>query len=330
MNQISVNDVQRSKIASDDTQSTKRSLRIEQQLKQSLVEATSLIVDRVSNNINENDATATIRNDFYKTIFGVMRAGIEAIYIMGATYSNDAADSIYYTTETDIQNIKRLSEEATDLYFSKIYDFIMRERQIDYLDYLKEIQIPLLQQYPSITIQNPKFLKEKKSFKIENNIINIVTTVSTRAMNWGIVSKSRQLIDISIRPETPFQFKTKSFALSEYELALMDEGQGALQDEIENNLNMAREANRQNELNRITIYPSPSRRSLGISNFVIWVTANDDKVCPYCRSQEGEIFDLNNRNMLIPPDSSHYHCRCKLLNISESGNVLIDSDLYSE
>lgn len=50
---------------------------------------------------------------------------------------------------------------------------------------------------------------------------------------------------------------------------------------------------------------------------VVWVTNRDAKVCPACQKQEGRIFILNDLFGMalfgLPPDGSHYGCRCTLI-----------------
>lgn len=43
------------------------------------------------------------------------------------------------------------------------------------------------------------------------------------------------------------------------------------------------------------------------TQFVEWVTAHDERVCPSCNSRDGMIYPINNA-----PKKPHYGCRCYL------------------
>ena len=88
-------------------------------------------------------------------------------------------------------------------------------------------------------------------------------------------------------------------------------------------LEQAKEVNREDQLDLLLEGENNSLVS-SIAPFVVFVTAADDRVCIDCRSLEGQIFDLNDSDISIPPDDLHLNCRCRLLNTNELGNALID------
>lgn len=49
----------------------------------------------------------------------------------------------------------------------------------------------------------------------------------------------------------------------------------------------------------------------------MWITSNDDRVCPICRPQNGRIFIINDLVGIalfgLPPDGTHYGCRCAII-----------------
>lgn len=49
---------------------------------------------------------------------------------------------------------------------------------------------------------------------------------------------------------------------------------------------------------------------------IMWVTSNDERVCPICRPLHGHKWPLGDDTIPIPPQQSHQRCRCRLVVIT--------------
>jgi hypothetical protein len=315
---IRAQDVRRGNIATDDTMTTRRGLKVEGQLTNSLVEIVGAIIERVSKAPDSLGLAATVRQDFERPIRDILRAGIETLYNLGATYTNTANNSVAFTTETDIINIKQLTDEAVNVFFGRIVAYITRERERNMTAFLLDF---------SLTMALYKNFKTRQPLQIEKQIANVVTSIATRAINAGTISKTRQLL----QSPNGGVIVTRKASLSDYELDLLESAGSQLSEGTQYELSLAKEVNRARAAELLTEREPPyerpelSYRIKALSPMVIFVTAADDRTClKICRPLEGETFNINESSTPIPPDSTHLNCRCRLLNIDESGAILLD------
>ena len=304
--QITINEIRRGDIKVEDSRVSQRQITIENSFKKLLNETTQFILNRIG---LQRDATIdTIMQDFTPIVRESARSTIGSFYDLGAIYSAVVAGKMHFSTETDIINIKKLTDDFVAKFFQLTFKYLWRERERNFSRFANEI-LSLTNQATSDLTRKPLLLK--------NNIKNLVTTTATRSINDGITSKTQQLINYK---DT---WITRKAALKDFEFELLKSNQSTLAKNIQHQIDLANEKNRRETIDQLI--ENEFTQPQALSSLVVWVTAQDDKVCfQYCRPLEGETFDINDPNTPIPPDDVHPNCRCRLFNINESGNALFD------
>jgi hypothetical protein len=227
-----------------------------------------------------------------KAIRSIIRPTINKFYTIGALYANEVNNSEFFPTQTDVDNVSAISSEIGDLFFKNLRAYLVREEQIGQALLLKESLSRLSKAFPASNGKGNLSVAydHAKSLQLDKGINRLAVVASTRSVNHGTASKIRQLLSL---PNAKLVYDYSSIKV--------------------------RYAVKQIEKRTFKRF-SESR----LGNFVVWVTAQDDKVCfKYCRPLEGRIFNLADENTPIPPDDTHPHCRCRLFNIDRyTGNVL--------
>lgn len=61
-----------------------------------------------------------------------------------------------------------------------------------------------------------------------------------------------------------------------------------------------------------------------VSNQVVWMTAQDDRVCPICAALEGQTWDVNDPDIPVPggEGDTHFNCRCRLMILGSDNEVV--------
>ena len=304
--QISISEIRKGNLKVEDSRISIRQRTIENQFKKLLNDTTQFIINRTG--LKQNATIDTIIQDFKPMVDESARSTIGSFYDLGAIYSAVVAGKMHFSTETDISKIKDLSQEFVDRFFQLTFKYLWRERERDFNLFANEVL--------SLTNQ-ATFELTKKPLKLRNNIQNLVTTFATKSINTGISSKTQQLINYN---DT---WITRKAALKDFELDLLRSNQSDLSRNIQHQIDLANEKNRRETIDQLI--ENEFTQPQALSSLVVWVTAQDDKVCfQYCRPLEGETFNINDSNTPIPPDDTHPNCRCRLFNINESGNALFD------
>lgn len=79
------------------------------------------------------------------------------------------------------------------------------------------------------------------------------------------------------------------------------------------------------KVNALRSLPESRIKSAQAIETMIWVTQNDELVCPLCQSLNYMQWQSDDPNMLIPPDDTHDNCRCRL-NVLGIGEQPLDEE----
>lgn len=281
--------------AHEATQVSRQNLRIEKSLMTELnrfVNAIRSELDKTPD-LQWTRLRAILIPRLYKSVFQVMRSHISQSYELGANYITDRVglSNASFLTHSDIDNIKALAGEFTNKFFGRI--------QLS-LDATIRKSFASPQQAPDSSI-NPNFIST-----------SVAISASSKALAEGTRLKAKSLIDsnaeqavLSAATTTTKKKKRKKPVAAAPAPVFLDEEE--MIDDLmfglaggfagATALSLASLAGQQLEEQQL-----------------VWVTEADDRVCDICESLEGEVYSVNDIDIIpVPVVDSHNHCRCRLL-----------------
>jgi hypothetical protein len=221
-----------------------------------------------------NVSMLTLANDLKDNL----RFYTQEIYWLGVVYVNAYAELRPKLTDRDLDNIKDISEKISDSVWRRINKFFVREKLIKDQEVAEELSKMLKQESKPRalkTIFNPKI---NEPLNLDKQFPGLATVLSTTALNIATIDKARQIREGIANGEIISQIKI---------------AKGTLDKEMFDLINIP-----------------------GIFNSIEWVlfvTAEDDRVCPICNSLANEAFLLSDPTIIIPVRDTHDNCRCRLL-----------------
>lgn len=204
------------------------------------------------------------------------------IYWLAVIYVATFAEVKPKITERDRDNVKEIVQKMSTSIWKRVDKFFVREKTIEdektaeaLSKLLKEESRPRALK----AIFNPK---THEPLNLDKQFKGLATVTATSALNIGTIDKARQILegisDGSIISRNT-NFARSKIAKASGEEDLLHFGPGLFQ-------------------------------SL---NWVMFVTAEDDRVCLICRELQGEMFLLTDPTLIIPVRDTHENCRCRLL-----------------
>ncbi len=182
-----------------------------------------------------------------------LRHAIERIYQIAGNYAAEFTRREYYTTRIDLETIQRLTEDYTDVFFSRLQRFSNFDNT---------------QRQGQGQEQNQE--QKQKQIKPEFIVKMTTATLTQDTMRQAIITKSQQVLN----------------KVTLTTAAVGDTG---------------------NNIEPQVVY--------------VWVTSQDDKVCPVCSAYEGQAWDYeDSANIPSIPDDTHPNCRC-MLQLSEAESL---------
>jgi hypothetical protein len=264
--------------------------------------------------IRKNDV-ANIRHERTKTSKNV--AAIEEhLIVMLTKLVNRIRDEPYATT--DISLLMR-NYDAT---VNEVLRAAITQVWIEGINYVGDFRgVPAYiseQDFPLIQQQTQKFvnrfwqrvnayisgrnsvLEQRLNFNMKSPlsstyvVTSLATSLATRVLSLSTLLKSRQLLQQSRNPYV------RTAAIKKIEKGLP-----------------------------LGLEPTYNPEQPVIQVLMVWVTAQDDQVCPICEPLDGQEFELEDSSMPVPPDDTHESCRCRLM-LQEDLNPLEGTDFSEE
>jgi hypothetical protein len=207
----------------------------------------------------------------------------QQIYWLGVVYVNTFTETRPKMTKRDLDNVDALQKKISQSIWGRIDKFFVRETVIK--DEAIADQLSAILKSESM----PKALKpifkpkKHKPLNLDKQFPGLATVLSTSALNFATIDKSRQILEGIAKGE----LITQNRSLTKFASA------DAIDDLA------------QQLADRPGVFQS--------LNWVIWVTAEDDRVCPQCNGLKGETWLLTDPTMIIPVRDTHDNCRCRLL-----------------
>jgi SPP1 gp7 family putative phage head morphogenesis protein len=143
--------------------------------------------------MNSNLDSSSIYFNYQKQISDLFHTFIELFYRVGIIYVNKANGMMPRQTDLDNEQIKNLTEFATNLLFKKIIGYNEREVLIDKTNFFVSIQNKIMETFDSIIDKPVKTIP--KSLNIEKQIDSTIRTIAFLTLNTSVIMKQRQLTD---------------------------------------------------------------------------------------------------------------------------------------
>lgn len=249
-------------------------------------------------------------------IYPIFRASIQSAYQIGMNYTNTANNSNSFFTSKDIDTIKNLTDKYVFTFLNIFKRYFQRnidiEKQNNSKTFLNKILNAITEKKKiSLTINHDdldlSFIDRSKlkPFNLLGQLKNSLQTMIWDSYNTAIIIKSAQLLNIeeNVLSQASTKEDERQKARTNYYLSqgLILSGLGLSSSE-----------------------PVTEGQTLTyIDNLVVWVTAQDDKVCwKYCQPLSGRTFEVFQSP--IPPHDTHPNCRCMLRHISKKRTVILD------
>lgn len=247
-----------------------------------------------TNTLKKSNNFELSRQETNEDIYDVFRSHIEKIYESGSDYTNAVNNSLSRLTKTDIDNINRIADKATNSYYRLIERYRNRENE-------KELNNEVQNLYTSINAefgfqtnlghisQIPHF--NRKSLNIDAHVTGLIETISIQALNIAIVSKGRQLSGIG--------------------------SSGFDEDKVVNTLAFDDIGKNFNE------FPLPEHRLEESRLRLMWVAVQDERLCPICRPLHGTFYYIDEPYIPMPPMFSHPRCRCRMMYFDSTREIIL-------
>lgn len=258
-------------------------IKIERQLKRLLRGIYDGVKRDVSISSGVGVSFTAVRTFYEVLVRDLIRAGVTEIYIEGARYVTVRANGIAF-----------FMTESDVL----LMDRLAKEFQQYFWDGLEREFVKKLAQ-----AFDPKVFRNLPARELKSTFIDrLVDSLGSRVMAEATISKAQQIADRQLPPINtrsaqfipegyePLEFldlyRPKSFAVQFYLQSLEQEGR---------------------------------RREPRM----VWLTTKDERVCPICAPLHGKIWTVGAAEMPMPVMHTHIKCRCRLMLLSDDGNVIM-------
>jgi hypothetical protein len=202
----------------------------------------------------------------------------QQIYWLGVVYVNAFTETRPKLTKRDLDNIDGIQQKISKSIWGRIDKFFVREKLIKDEAVAKQLS-DILKKESMPKALRPIFKpKQHEPLNLDKQFPGLATVLSTSSINVATIDKARQILEGIEK--------------------------GELISKVANAAN-GEERFLQDLADRPGIFQS--------LNWVMFVTAEDDRVCPICRGLQGETFLLTDPTMIIPIRDTHDNCRCRLL-----------------
>jgi hypothetical protein len=275
-------------VAFEETPTSKRVTTIENKLTREL----NSIVTKIRTYINPLQPINDIENKFKplyeQQVYDVIRAAATDSYQAGVQYVTTLPifkNLHSYLLAEDLDIITRLVDEFTSRFWGRVAITTTKgkDKIFGTIPISKEGGI----EEPAPTFLSQRYIVEIISIGVTNTALNLATIAKMR----HYAEKARP-INITIKQNKLVQFAT---TLTEDELLKRGGGIGTLAD--------------------LSILAGLISTTANVQ--VVWLTRNDERVCPICRPLHGNKWSLFDPTIPIPPFTSHQRCRCRLVIITK-------------
>jgi hypothetical protein len=267
-------------VSFEQTPTSRRVTIIENRLTREL----SSIVTKIRNHINTLQPTNDIENKF-KPVYDLIRSAATNSYTAGADYVKTLPifkNLHSYLLMEDIDTITRLADEYTSRFWGRVA--ITTSKGKDKIFGTIPITRDGLEE-PTPTFLSQRYIVESISIGVTNTALNLATIAKMRYY----AGKARP-INITIK-----QNRLVQFATTPTEDELLKHGGGGI-----------------GTLADLSILAGLISTVTNVR--LMWLTSQDERVCPICRPLHGTKYTLSEPSMPIPP--AHHRCRCRIIVIT--------------
>jgi SPP1 gp7 family putative phage head morphogenesis protein len=251
-----------------------------------------------ANTIEKTPQTHTSVLSMANDLDSTLRLYSQQIYWIGVAYVCAFDEVKPLLTSRDLENIKNISDNISKSIWRRIDKFFVREKLLEDESQAEELSKILKQESKPRslkTVFNPKL---HEPLNLDKQLKGVATILATTALNVATIDKSRQISEgiakgQIINPEHVNLDKIASGSLNFSSI-------------------LRKFANQvKNVEKRIQI-------GLGLKHEMVWITREDEKVCPICMALEGERWFAEDPDRPVPIRDTHFGCRCRMLLVDSS------------
>jgi hypothetical protein len=258
----------------------------------------ALYLINFANTIQKTPQTHTSVLSMANDLNATLRLYSQQIYWLGVAYVCAFDEVKPLLTGRDLDNIKNIADSVSKSIWRRVDKFFVREKLLEDEITAQELSKVLkAESKPRAlkTIFNPK---KHQPLHLDRQLKGLATVLATTAVNVATLDKARQISEgiakgEIVNPQHVNLDKIASGSLNFSSLLRKFAGQI------------------KNVEKRIAL-------GLGLKHEVIWITMEDEFVCPQCNALHGEIFIDEDPDTPRPIRDTHDGCRCRLLLVDKS------------
>lgn len=252
-----------------------------------------------------------VKRKYNQLVYDISRTAIQLTYTLGAQYVAKNEQSEPYLTHDDITNIENITDETVNSFWRKIKIDIDRK------------------------LENEQLQQEGKELKPDLKIISFLQLSAINAISVTLskatITKLQQIKQSGSRTSGNILLKTAS-TLEESDVKDKDDSEESIESTALADLGLQKAGILHSALLLGTILEQAKKRgittkaALANRKLIVWITRQDERVCPICLPLHGMVFEVDDPFLpspgtLGPGVPTHNRCRCRTLEILADGSI---------